>query len=82
METVMRMAFDSMLVLRNRNACAGSFADVQWRAVAAINFYRRPFRENWQCCWTKVLEFLSAINNLPIHNCKYRFEIFNLHVRH
>ena len=39
MKTAVRVAFGGMLVLGNRDAGAGGFADVQRRTIPAINFY-------------------------------------------
>ena len=39
METTVRVAFGGMLMLLNRDASAGGFANVQWRTVTIINFY-------------------------------------------
>ena len=38
--------------------------------------------QHWQRRGTKGLKFLDGINNLPIHNRKYRFDIFNLRFGH
>jgi hypothetical protein len=75
------VAFGGMLMFLNRNASAGGFANVQWRTVTAINFDRRPLGQHWQWRRSKVLKFLSAINNLPVNNCQDRFKAFDLFFR-
>jgi len=77
METAVRVAFSGMLVLGNRDAGAGGFAHVQWRSVPAINFYRRPFRQDWHRSRGKVLKFSSAIDNLAVHNRQHGFNPLN-----
>ena len=64
MQTAVRMAFGDMLMLGNRDAGAGGFAQVQWRSVPAIHFYGRPFRQDRQGSRGKVLKFSSAVNDL------------------
>src|SRR5438034_484737 len=54
-KTTVRTAFGSMLMLGKRDACTGSLANIQRRAVSAIDLYRRPFRQHGQRSWGNVV---------------------------
>src|SRR5438093_13777885 len=76
METAVRMAFSGMLVNRDAGACG--FTDIQRCAIAAVNLYRRPFRQDGERRRAEVLKFLGAVNDLAADNCQDGFNSFDV----
>src|SRR5258706_11146820 len=56
-------------------------SNVQWRAVAAEHFYRRPFRQHGNRRRRVRTEFLGCMNNLSAHDGENRFDGFDVLLR-
>src|SRR5919109_2365423 len=72
----------AVLMLRQRDACAGGLAHIKPRAVTAKDFDRRPFRQHRDCRWRVRRELLRGVNNLPINHREHGFDGFDFFLRH
>src|SRR5258708_6419387 len=67
------IAFGVMLMLRHRNTGLCGLANVQWRAIAAEVFGRRPFGQHGNRRWRVRSKFFHRVNNLSTDNSENRF---------
>ena len=64
-----------------RDSGSRCFDNVQWRAIAAEYFHRRPLGQHWNRRGRVRTEFLDRMNNLSADDGEHRFDGFYIPLR-
>src|SRR5262245_47350962 len=68
------MALRAVLMLWHRDTGAGGLANIQWRAVTAEDFHRRPFGQHRNGGWSERSKILGRMNDPAPNNGKHGFD--------